>query len=71
MDLVNEIEMMRHILAIEKELDALRTVERPVACRWRGNSAGAPANPRDGDVYWDTVAGFAYIYANGGWIVIG
>lgn len=68
---MSEIELLRRIMAIEKELATLRAVERPVACRWRGNLAGPPANVRDGDVYFDTGAGFAYIYANGGWVVIG
>lgn len=68
---MSDLELMRRILAIEKELATLRAVERPVACRWRGNSAGAPANIRDGDIYYDTGTGFVYIYANGGWVVIG
>lgn len=68
---MSELEIMRRILKIEKELDALRTIERPVACRWRGNSAGAPANPRDGDEYFDTGTNQVLIYANGGWIQIG
>jgi hypothetical protein len=58
------LEMERQIRQIQKELDTLRTIERPVACRWRGSSAGAPANIREGDVYYDTGTGEVYIYAN-------
>jgi hypothetical protein len=57
-------ELLAKVHAMQSQIESLRSIERPVACRWRGSSAGAPANIREGDVYYDTGAGEVYIYAN-------
>jgi hypothetical protein len=64
------LDIMRELARLRTELDRLKTIERPIACRWRGNSAGAPATPADGDVYFDTGTAQVYIYANAGWVQI-
>ena len=61
-------EIQKALEGIARRLRQLEAVEHPGAvCRWRGLSAGAPATPAEGDVYYDTGTAFVYIYANGGW----
>jgi len=62
------LEMERQIQALAKEVGRLRAVQ--VSCRWRGSSAGAPANPIEGDLYFDTGTALVYVYANSGWVQI-
>ena len=57
-------ELLVRVHAMQSELESLRSIERPVACRWRGLSAGAPANLREGDIYYNTGDGQVYFYAN-------
>ena len=64
------IDIVRQLEKVRRELDRLKTIERPFVCRWRGNSAGAPAAFADGDIYFDTGTNEVYIYANAGWIQI-
>lgn len=53
---------------IARRLRQLEAAEHPgVVCRWRGLSAGAPATPAEGDVYYNTGTALVYIYANAGW----
>lgn len=64
------LDVLRELARLRTEVNQLKTIERPIVCRWRGNSAGAPATPADGDVYFDTGAAQVYIYANAGWVQI-